>query len=123
MFLSSLLSAYAVEQFEPFAKWISVGVIALLLIVGAVIFFIKKPIFGKFVKYAFFGIRAGVLALIVKAWYAMFKKSNKHIASYIISVGAFVCAAVLDVNVLFVIIGCAIAGYAASALIAGREKI
>ena len=44
MFLSSLLSAYAVEQFEPFAKWISVGVIALLLIVGAVIFFIKKPI-------------------------------------------------------------------------------
>ena len=75
------------------------------------------------VKYAFFGIRAGVLALIGKAWYAMFKKSNKHIASYIISVGAFVCAAVLDVNVLFVIIGCAIAGYAASALISGREKI
>jgi thiamine transporter len=65
MFLSSLLSAYAVEQFEPFAKWISVGVIALLLIVGAVIFFIKKPIFGKFVKYAFFGVFLYLLALAV----------------------------------------------------------
>ena len=75
------------------------------------------------VKYAFFGIRAGVLALIVKAWYAMFKKSNKHIASYAISIGAFICAAVIDINVLFVIIGCAIAGYAASAVISGREKI
>ena len=75
------------------------------------------------VKYAFFGIRAGVLALIVKAWYAMFKKSNKHIFSYAISIGAFICAAVLDINVLFVIIGCAIAGYAASAVISGREKI
>lgn len=75
------------------------------------------------VKYAFYGIRAGVLALIVKALYAMYKKSNKHIASYAISIGAFVCAAILDFNVLLVIIGCAAIGYAASALISRRDEV
>lgn len=37
------------------------------------------------VKYAFCGIRAGVLALIVKAWLSMYKASPKSVFAYIIA--------------------------------------
>ncbi len=70
----------------------------------------------KAVQYAFFGIRAGVLALIVKALFAMYKQCPKNLKSYIIAAFAFITAAIFDVNVLFVIIACAIIGLATSAL-------
>lgn len=62
------------------------------------------------VKYAFRGIRAGVLALIAKALITMFKKSKKSLPAYIIMAVSFVLAAVLKVDVIFVIIGCAAFG-------------
>lgn len=72
------------------------------------------------VKYAFFGIRAGVLALILKALYTMYKKVNKNAISYIIMALSFVLTAVLDINVLIVIVLCAIIGLVNS-LIAERK--
>lgn len=66
------------------------------------------------VQYAFFGIRAGVLALIVKALFAMYKQCPKNIKAYIIAAFAFIAVAIFDVNVLFVIIGCAIIGLVTS---------
>lgn len=68
------------------------------------------------VKFAFMGIRAGVLALIVKALYTMYKQCSKNILSYLIAIAAFVVVAVFDVNVLVVIIGCAVVGLVASLL-------
>lgn len=62
------------------------------------------------VKYAFAGIRAGVLALIVKALVSMYKQCPKGVISYTIAAVAFACVAIFGVNVLYVIIGCAIAG-------------
>ena len=59
------------------------------------------------VKYAFFGIRAGVLALIVNALISVYKQCPKKIISYIIMLGAFVAVAFLGVNVLLV---CAVVG-------------
>lgn len=66
------------------------------------------------VKYAFNGIRAGVLALLIKALWTMYKKVSKNIASYIIMAGAFVLTAFIDVPVLLVIIGCAVFGLISS---------
>ena len=62
------------------------------------------------VQYAFYGIRAGVLALIVKAFVSMYKKCPKGIVSYIVMVFAFVCAAIFDLNVMVVIICSAVFG-------------
>lgn len=64
----------------------------------------------KAVQYAFFGIRAGVLALVLKALITMYKKCPKNVAAYIVMAAAFVLSAVLNINIFFVIIGCAIFG-------------
>ena len=66
------------------------------------------------VKYAFSGIRAGVLALLLKALWTMYKKCPKNIASYIVMAAAFILTAFFDVPVLLVIIGCAVFGLISS---------
>ena len=62
------------------------------------------------VNYAFEGIRAGVLALIVGSLWKMFKKCPKNIFAYSVVAVAFVLAAFTDINVLLIIAGCAVAG-------------
>ena len=74
----------------------------------------------KAVQYAFNGIRAGVLALLFKALWGMYKKSPKGWVSYVVMAGAFVMTAFLKVNVLFVIIGCAVFGLV-TAILAERK--
>ena len=72
------------------------------------------------IQYAFNGIRAGVLALIVKALWSMYKQSPKGVFSYLIMFGAFAVTAFLPVNVVFVILFCAAAGIVQT-LITGRR--
>ena len=74
----------------------------------------------KAVQYAFNGIRAGVLALLFKALWTMYKKAPKNWTSYVVMAGAFVMTAFLKVNVLYVIIGCAVFGLVTS-LLAKKE--
>ena len=76
----------------------------------------------KVIKYAFNGIRAGVLALIVKALYTMYKKTKKYLFAYIIMAAAFVLSAFVDINVLFIIIGCGIAGLVYSLIAEKKSK-
>ncbi len=76
----------------------------------------------KVVKYAFWGIRAGVLSLIVKALWTMYKKIPKNAVSYIAIAAAFIAVAVLDINVLLVIIGCAVYGLLTSLYVARRAQ-
>ena len=66
----------------------------------------------KGVIYAFNGIRAGVLALIVKALWSMAQKFPKDIPSIVIALLAFIFAAFTEINILFIIIGCALLGSA-----------
>ena len=73
------------------------------------------------VRYAFFGIRAGVLALLLKALWSMYRQCPKGALSYIILAAAFLAAAIFEVNVLWVILGCALFGLAASCC-AGRAR-
>lgn len=68
----------------------------------------------KTVKYAFNGIRAGVLALLIKAIISMYKKIQKNLVSYIVMAFSFIIVAFFDINVLFVIIGCALIGLISS---------
>ncbi|MBE6922239.1 MAG: chromate transporter [Ruminococcaceae bacterium] len=63
-----------------------------------------------YVQYAFRGIRCGVLALILKAMWGMYKKCKKNIPAYIVMVAAFVLVAFVKVPVFWVIAGCAVFG-------------
>ena len=73
------------------------------------------------VQYAFMGIRAGVLALVVKAWLSMYKKAPKTPIAYAIAIGSFVLATIVDLNLLYIIILCALTGLISSAIIRAKE--
>lgn len=68
----------------------------------------------KAVKYAFFGIRAGVLALLIKAVVSMFKKAPKNIIAYLIMAASFAAVAFFSANVIIVIVSAAVIGLAAT---------
>ena len=75
----------------------------------------------KAVQYAFAGIRAGVLALIIQALVSMYRQYPKDQAAYLIMAGAFAAVALFGVNVLLVIVCCALAGFLSAGL-AERRK-
>lgn len=62
------------------------------------------------VQYAFMGIRAGVLALVIKALVSMFKKCPKGWVSYIVMAFAVAIGALTDINVFLIIIVSALFG-------------
>ncbi len=95
-------------------------VIPSFFIILCISFILKEFQSTKAVQYAFNGIRAGVLALIIKALWSMYKKCPKNIISYIIMTAAFVITAFFNVDVLIVIIGCAILGLVSSIVISRR---
>jgi len=72
------------------------------------------------VKYAFNGIRVGVLALLIKALWSMYKKSPKGWVAYVIMGASLLLTAVFSVNVIFVIIGCAVFGIVTSRIMERR---
>ena len=73
-------------------------------------------------KYAFYGIRAGVLALILKALWSMYRQCKKSVVAYVIMSLAFVAVAVFDINVLWVIIGCGVLGLVSSVIIRRKSR-
>ena len=76
----------------------------------------------KVIQYAFYGIRAGVLALLCKALWNMFKKNRKNWVSYLVMAGAFVLTAILNVSVFPVLIGCAVFGLITAKYMARRAQ-
>lgn len=92
------------------------------MIISIISFVLREFADIKTVQYAFFGIRAGVLALVIKALWTMYRKCPKNVISYIVMAGSFILAAILGVNVLFVIIGCAVFGLVSSLIIRRRSK-
>ena len=66
------------------------------------------------VQYAFNGIRVGVLVLLIKALWKMFKTNPKGIAAYVIMGLSFVLTAFLKVNTFLVIALCAVLGLVSS---------
>ena len=91
------------------------------LIITAISYILQEFQDFKPVQYAFYGIRAGVLALIIKALWNMYKKCPKNPVSYFVMAMAFVLAAVLDVSMIVVILCCGAVGLISS-LLAGRRQ-
>lgn len=101
----------------------TIGVIVPSFAVIAVIAHVLRQFESlEVVKYAFNGVRAAVLALIVKALVSMYKQCSKNLFSYIVMGAVFVLAAFLDVNVLLIVIGCALAGIVFSMIAQRRMK-
>lgn len=75
------------------------------------------------VQYAFRGIRAGVLALILKALLSMYRQCPKSPLAYGLMGAAFLSTAVLGVSSLVVILGCACVGLLWSLLLSRRSKL
>lgn len=101
----------------------TVGVVLPSFIIILIISFILEG-FGDYpvVKYAFNGIRAGVLALLFKALFTMYKKCPKGVVSYIVMAASFLLTAFLDIPVLYVLIGCAVFGLVTSFIANRRSK-
>ena len=92
------------------------------VIITVIAFFLRQFQDYKGVQYAFWGIRAGVLALILKALWSMYKSAPKGWVSYVVMAAAFILAAFFDINILFIIIGCAVFGLVTSMIAARRVK-
>lgn len=70
MFLS-LLADYAFDAAEPVILWLTVGVVAALLIAGVALFFAKREVFGKYLKYGLlsflaYSLVAGIVMLALQ---------------------------------------------------------
>lgn len=74
------------------------------------------------VKYAFYGIRAGILALMLKALWTMYRQCRKDAFAYTLMALSFVAVAVFHINVLWVIIGCAVIGLISSCAVRRKSK-
>lgn len=90
------------------------------LVILAISFVLRQFQELAVVQYAFWGIRAGVLAMLLKSLWTMFQKSRKGWPGYVAMATAFILTAIFDVHVLIVIIGCAIFGLV-TATILGRR--
>ncbi|MBQ4639920.1 MAG: chromate transporter [Clostridia bacterium] len=73
------------------------------------------------VQYAFMGIRAGVLALVIKALISMYKQCPKNLVAYIIAGLAFAVTLLTDISILYVIIACAVIGLVTSMVMKKKE--
>ena len=80
------------------------------LIISIISYFLEAFKDAKLLKYAFMGIRAGVLALIAKALWGMFKKSKKDLFFYIVASIALLLTLLLKLNVLIVLVFSATTG-------------
>lgn len=65
---------------------------------------------SRAVRFAFAGIRAGVLALVVRAFASMYRQCPRHAVSYAVAAAAFAAVAFFRADVPPVLAGCALTG-------------
>ena len=90
------------------------------LIILAISFVLREFQENRYVRFAFRGIRAGVLALIVKAMWGMYQKCKKNAASYLVMAAAFILVGLAKVSALPVLAGCAVFGIVTSKMMERR---
>ncbi|MDD3192392.1 MAG: chromate transporter [Oscillospiraceae bacterium] len=89
-------------------------------IISILAFFLEPFKTLKVVSYAFVGIRAGVMVLIVQAILKMQKSCERNWINTLILLGAFVCVAFLDLSVILILLVSAACGILYQALCAKR---
>lgn len=67
----------------------------------------------KPVVYALWGIRAGVLALIAKSFYSLFKQTKKNVFAFVMMALAFASVTFFKLDVIIVVASAAVLGIAA----------
>ena len=72
------------------------------------------------VQYAFWGIRAGVVAMLLKSLWTMYKKSPKGWPAYVAMAAAFVMNSILDLHILIIVGSCALFGLITATLMGRR---
>ncbi len=92
------------------------------MIISLLSFVLEKFSELRAVRYAFFGIRAGVLALLIKALVSMYKKCPKGIVEYLLMAAAFVAVVLFKINVVYIIVGCALVGLINSMIVRRAAK-
>ena len=89
----------------------TLGVIVPSFVIIAILsFFIEAFKENKIVSFAFYGIRIGVLSLIINAFMSIYKSFKKTPVNVILIILTFICVAVLKINAIIMLIFCAAAG-------------
>ena len=113
----------AAEAGLPGALVATLGVVLpSFLVIYAVSFVLRQFSDLAVVQYAFNGIRAGVLALLLKALLSMYRQSPKGAVSYAVMAGAFVLTAFCGMDAVLVILASATVGLL-SARMAKRRAV
>ncbi len=95
----------------PGAVLATIGVVMpAFLVIAAVSSALTLVSGNQWVKWAFSGVRAGVLALIVKSLFGMYRQCPKNALSYVIAAGVFIAAGFFNASVLLLIVLCALLG-------------
>ena len=105
------------------AALLSYGGINSFVIIFALSFVLRQFEDFPAVRYAFWGIRVAVVALVLSALVSMAKECPWNIVSYLLAAGAFVLVGLLGANSIVVLIACALVGLAASKLKIGGMKL
>ncbi len=92
------------------------------LIIFFLSFLLRKFGDNQYVVYAFKGIRVGVLALIIKALYTMYRQIPKNAFSYVLMGLVFILTAFLKIDAFYCLIGCAVCGVVSSLIAKRRGK-
>ncbi|MDO4287566.1 MAG: chromate transporter [Eubacterium sp.] len=92
------------------------------IIIGIISLFFEQFIALKWVNYAFQGIRAGVVILILGAVVRMGKKIPRNAFALVLVLAAFLIASFSGINVVFIILAGALAGIFRQLLI-GKNKM
>ena len=93
-----------------------------LIVILAISFALQQFQDVQQIQWALKGISAGVVALLIKSLWTMYKKSPKGWAAYVVMAGAFIMTAIFHVSAIFVIIGCAVFGLITSKLMKKKEE-
>ena len=92
------------------------------MIITCLSFVLEKMLDYEAVRFAFNGIRAGVIALIVKALWGMAKQCPKNLVACILAVAAFAIKLFTGISVVFIILGGALLGLSVAIISRGREN-
>ncbi len=113
---------YKVDGFAgAFASTVGVALPS-FVIIFALSFVLAQFEHLRIVKYAFAGIRVGVLALIINACVSMYKQCSHDLLSYALMAMAFGLVAFAKVSVLYVILISAVIGLTVTMLQGSRVR-
>lgn len=93
------------------------------VIIFALSFILRQFEELRAVRYAFWGIRVAVVALVFSALVSMAKECPRNVMSYLLAGAAFVLVGLFGANSILVLIACALVGLAASKLKIGGMKL